>query len=201
MNKTGGSMPDISQLEKELTRVSHRSGFGEAVLHVILLLVGLAAVIAILAVTLLPVCRVTDDAMSPALSRGEIVVGVRGLDIVPGDLVLVPYGNRTLVRRVVAMSGQTVQIGTDGTVYLDDVPYKEPYVAEMAQGEITEEMPLTVPYGRYFVMCDKRSVSSDSRSDMIGCVAEEQLKGKVVMRLWPVSRFGKLIGVYPGMEE
>ena len=68
----------------------------------------------------------------------------------------------------------------------------EPYLAEKAYGEADIEFPYQVPDQRYFVMGDNRSVSIDSRSSIVGCIAGDQIVGKVVFRVWPLSAFGPL---------
>ena len=68
----------------------------------------------------------------------------------------------------------------------------EPDLAEKAYGEADIEFPYQVPDQRYFVMGDNRSVSIDSRSSIVGCIAGDQIVGKVVFRVWPLSAFGPL---------
>jgi signal peptidase I len=151
-----------------------------------------AAVAVLVATLLLPVLRIYGTSMSPTLTNGEIVLSLKGSDFETGDVIAFYYNNKILVKRVIAGPGDWVDIKEDGTVYINDVELDEPYVVEKALGECDIEMPYQVPESRYFVMGDHRSVSIDSRSTSIGCVSEEQIVGKLVMKIWPLSDLGKI---------
>ena len=75
-------------------------------------------------------------------------------------------------------------------VYVNDVLLDEPYLVERAVGECDIKLPYQVPENRIFVMGDHRSVSVDSRSTTVGCVAEEQLVGRLLFRVWPLKDIG-----------
>ena len=126
--------------------------------------------------------------MTPVLSDGDIVVSLKSSEFSQGDILVFYYNNKILVKRVIAMAGDWVDIDEDGTVYVNGEALDEPYVQEKALGDCDIELPYQVPDGRLFVMGDHRSVSADSRSTAVGCVASEQIVGKLVFRVWPLTQ-------------
>lgn len=183
-------LPTTQQLDQELQLEKHRKSFASVFRSTLFTLVTVAAVAVLIAVLLMPVLQIYGNSMSPTLVEGNIVLSLKGSSFETGDVVAFYYNNKILVKRVIAQPGQWVNITEDGTVYVDDVAIDEPYLTEKALGECDLELPYQVPESKIFVMGDHRSVSIDSRSSTIGGVAEEQIVGKIVFRIWPLKEFG-----------
>ncbi|MBR2187798.1 MAG: signal peptidase I [Eubacterium sp.] len=184
--------PTQEQLERELERERYKRTFLGTLRSTIFTLVIVAAVAILVAVLLLPVLKIYGKSMTPTLAEGNIVLSVKGSSFETGDVIAFYYNNKILVKRVIAQPGQWVDIDKDGTVYVDNQAINEPYVTEKAFGECDLDLPYQVPESRIFVMGDHRSVSIDSRSSAIGCVAEEQIVGRIVFRVWPLNHFGRV---------
>lgn len=191
-SKTIVSFPSIEQIEKERKRLRRASRFKKVLRSTIGTLVVVAAIAVLVATLMLPVLRIYGSSMSPTLIDGDIVVSIKGSDFEHGEIIAFYYNNKILVKRVVALPGEWVNIDEDGYVYINGERLDEPYLVERAVGECDIELPYQVPDGRLFVMGDHRGVSVDSRSSTIGCISEEQIVGKLVFKVWPVQNFSKL---------
>ena len=187
---SAGDSPTREQLQKERIRIKYRKSVLAVVRNTIFTLITVSAVAGLVAVLLLPVLRIYGTSMTPTLEEDNIVVSLKGSDFKTGDVVAFYYNNKILVKRVIAQAGQWVNIDPDGTVYVDNVAIDEPYIDKKAFGECDIELPYQVPENRVFVMGDHRDVSIDSRNTSIGPVAEEQIVGRIIYNLWPLSEFG-----------
>lgn len=185
-------IPTREQLLLEISREGSRGRYIWSLKTTVYAMITVAAVAVLVAVLWLPVLQIYGESMQPTLFEEEFVVSIKGSDMDTGDLVAFYYNNKILIKRVIAQAGQWVDIDEDGTVYVDNVKINEPYLNDKALGECDIKLPYQVPENRVFVMGDNRSVSVDSRSTTIGCVAVEQLVGKIVFRIWPLDKFGTL---------
>lgn len=188
--KLPDTMPTIRQLRMELERERHNRRYGQTLRSTIYALLVVAAAAILIATLWLPILRIYGSSMNPTLTEGDIVVSVKGTEFEPGDLVVFYSSNKILVKRYIAGPGQWVNIDVDGNVYVDGELLDEPYLTEKALGECDLELPYQVPEGRLFCLGDHRSTSVDSRSSAVGCVADEQIVGKIVFRIWPLPGFG-----------
>ena len=154
------------------------------------MLITVAAMAVLVATLWLPVLRIYGSSMTPTLQDGEIICTVKTSNFEPGDIISFYYNNKILVKRVIARPGEWVNIDEDGAVSVNGTVLEEPYLVEKALGDTDIELPYQVPDGKIFVMGDHRSTSVDSRNTAVGCVAQEQVVGKIVFRVWPFGRLG-----------
>lgn len=186
------SLPTAEQLDMERRRLRYKRRYNRTLRSTVAILIVVAA-LAVLAATLwMPVLRVYGSSMAPTLHNGEILASVKTKDFSSGDIIAFYHGNKLLIKRYIAGPSDYVNVDEDGNVSVNGTLLDEPYLAEKAYGEADIEFPYQVPDQRYFVMGDNRSVSIDSRSSIVGCIAGDQIVGKVVFRVWPLSAFGPL---------
>ena len=183
-------LPETAELTEAVKRDRYIHRFQATVRSTFLSLVVVAAVAVLVAVLLLPILRIYGKSMNGTLDSGDIVVSIKSSDLKTGDVVAFYYNNNILVKRVIANPGDWVDIDKDGNVFVNNVKLDEPYLDEKAYGETNIELPYQVPEGKIFVMGDNRLVSIDSRNTAIGCISEEQIVGKIVYRVWPLSQIG-----------
>ena len=140
---------------------------------------------------------VVGDSMNPTLVNGDkIIVSNLFYAPKPGDIIVFrkdEYRDEPLVKRVIAVEGQTVNIDFErGIVYVDGEPIDEPYIAEPTTEPLDFTGEITVDEGCVFVMGDNRNHSTDSRYSLIGQVDERCIMGKVYFTLFPIKNFGSV---------
>lgn len=140
---------------------------------------------------------VVGESMLPTLEAGDKII-VSDLFYKPkqGDIIVFrkdEYRDQPLVKRVIAVENQTVDIDFErGIVYVDGEPLDEPYIAEPTTERQDFNGRVTVPEGCVFVMGDNRNHSTDSRYSTIGMVDERCIIGKVYITLFPLKNFGSV---------
>jgi signal peptidase I len=184
--------PTRALIEEELRRRERSKAFRAAMWSAGKALIVVAAISVLLSTLWVPVLRVYGESMLPTLKDGEIVVSFKRSAFERGDIVAFYHNNKALLKRVVAVAGEWVDIDENGVVSVDGEPLDEPYAPEKALGKCDIELPYQVPDGRWFVMGDRRASSVDSRASAIGAISDEQIIGEVAFRVWPLSAFGRV---------
>ena len=183
-------LPTSQEIQGELKRERNRMRYRKILKSTIYALIIVAAISVLVATLVMPVLQISGTSMEPTLKNGEIVVLVKTKKAERGDLCGFYYSNKILIKRVIGLPGDVIVIDNDGNVYVNGEMLVEPYIAEKMLGDCDLEFPYIVPEQSYFVLGDQRSSSVDSRSNVIGSIAQENVIGRVVMRVWPLSEFG-----------
>lgn len=183
------SFPSLDILQRELKRERYRRRFRRILRSTVNAMIVVAAVAALIATLILPVLEIAGTSMEPSLNDGDIVLMVKTDHLGTGDLCAFYYSNKILIKRIIGIPGDYLWINKDGTVYLNNEELIEPYVSQKALGECDIEFPYQVAENNYFMMGDHRETSIDSRSSVIGCIAEDQIIGKILCKIWPLSEF------------
>ena len=160
---------------------------------IVSVVVSAVAVIAIVFTFVTRVLVVSGASMNPTLNNGDTVAISslkRSFDY--GDIVIVAQPNamhKTLIKRVIAVGGQTVDIDTEkGVVYVDGKALDEKYTLEPTYSRGNANFRNRAP-GITFVMGDNRNDSTDSRMNVVGFIDEKYIMGKVVGRIMPLGQW------------
>ena len=181
------SLPTIKQVETERKRYRRQKAYNKALSGTIYVLTIVAAAAVLIATLVLPVLQIEGTSMEPTLVNGDVVLLTKTTSFDRGELCGFSWNNKLLIKRVIGIPGDWIEIDTDGTVYLNGEKLDEPYAEQLSVGECDLEFPFQVPQEQYFVLGDMRESSIDSRNTLIGCVAKDQIVGKVFFRIWPLK--------------
>lgn len=184
------SIPTANQLEAEILREKYNRKYKQVLRSTLYSLIVVAAVAVLIATLAFPVLQISGSSMEPTLNDEEIVVLLKTTNMKKGELCCFSYQNKLLIKRVVGLPGDKINIDTNGNVYVNDELIDEPYITDRAFGECDISFPCYVTDNHYFVLGDHRSTSIDSRSSAIGLVSEEFIVGKIFFRIWPFESAG-----------
>ena len=183
-------VPSLSEIQHERKRIRRGAYYWQALRGTVSVLVVVAAIAVLIATLFLPILQISGDSMSPTLKHDEIVVLLKTKEFGRGDLIGFYYQGKILLKRVVALPEDEVVIDAEGNVYVNEELLEEPYVTEKGLGDCDLEFPYRVPGTGYFVLGDRRSNSVDSRNSVVGAITQDDIIGRVCLRVWPLSNIG-----------
>lgn len=178
------TLPSVEQVESELKNIGYKKKFRSTMLSTISILIVVAAVAVLVSTLFFPVVQVAGSSMEPSLKEGDILVLIKSDKVEYGDMCCVSWQNKTLLKRVIGLSGDVIDMDDDGNVHVNGKLLDEPYVENKALGNCEIEFPYQVPENEFFILGDQRESSVDSRSSAIGCVGSDQIIGRVLFRVW-----------------
>lgn len=181
-------IPSIESLRAELAREEARCSRRRVLWNMAAALIIAAAVAGLVLTRIYALIEVDGNSMEPTLSDGEILFLRRTKEVGAGDIAGFYYEGKILLKRVIGMPGDEIEIDTDGNVSVNGQPLEEPYLREKSLEKCQLEFPVTVPEGTFFVLGDNRAVSVDSRDLSVGYVRKDQVVGRAVIKAWPPAR-------------
>lgn len=131
------------------------------------------------------ILQVSGNSMEPNLHEGEILITTNFSNFKKGDMIAFYYNDSVLIKRVIALEEDVVNIEDDGTVFVNSVKLEENYVKKLSYGNCDITFPYQVPKNSVFILGDNREVSIDSRSKSIGCISADRIIGKIQFKLNP----------------
>ena len=182
--------PSSEQIKSEIIRYKYNIKFNNTLRNTIYALITVAAFAVLVATLWMPVLQIYGSSMTPTLDKNEIVVSLKSSHFETGDIVAFYHGNKLLVKRCIAGPADWVNIDASGTVYVNGKAIDEPYISEKSFGICDITLPYQAPEDKYFVLGDHRETSVDSRSTTVGCIAQDQIVGKILIRVWPLNKIG-----------
>ena len=183
-NENISEITPIEQVAAEHEKLERRARFQRILISTVSTLLVVAAAAVLISMLFLPVIQVSGDSMKPTLNNEDIILLVKTKNFSTGELCCVSWQNKLLLKRVIGLPGDSINIDEKGNVYLNGELLDEPYVTNKALGECDIDLPYTVPEGKLFVMGDQRETSIDSRSTAVGCVDYDQMVGRYLLRIW-----------------
>lgn len=176
-----------SRMSKIFARLrgSRKARFAFRALEVIVVV---AAVCILISTFFISVLQIRGSSMEPTFKDGDLVVANHSTDFQRGDVMAFYYNNKVLLKRVIGLPGDWVDIRDDGTVLVNNKKLHEDYVQGISLAGDDMDFPYQVPENRFFVLGDHRNVSVDSRSGVLGTVSDEQVLGKALFTIWPLVR-------------
>lgn len=180
--------PSVNEIESELRRLQKKQSRNRNIRYILAASAVAAATIIIVTNIWLPVLRVVGSSMQPTIQNDDVVVCYSGTrQITYGDMIAFYNNDNILLKRVIGMENDVIDINEAGEVFVNGELLDEPYAYSHSLEPCDIEFPVTVPQDSYFVLGDQRNTSLDSRTESVGMVPVDRIIGEVLMRVWPIE--------------
>ena len=180
--------PTVERRDILIENIRQRRIYRVTLYLTVFLMIAIVAASIVLAVFYMPVIRVTGNEMSPEYRSGDILLLWKSEEYERGDLAVISFDNKLLIKRIIAREGDEVDIDDEGNVFLNGAQLDEPYLLKKGAGNMNAEFPMKIPSGKIFVLGDNRVKSIDSRYTEVGILDENTVLGKVLLRVFPFDK-------------
>ena len=183
------ALPELNEIESEMSQVRSKGRFRQSLKGTFGVFVVVAAIAVIIAFIFLPVLKITNGHnMEPGFQPGDIILLQKTSKAETGEVCAFYFNNKLLLRRIIAKERDTVEIDEHGYVKVNgEILDENGYISEHALGQCDIEFPFTVPAGQIFVLGDNRDYALDSRATNFGCIAQDEIYGKPLARIYPFN--------------
>lgn len=176
-----------SQIEEELKRENYRLKYKQLLRNTVYTLIIIAAFCVLLATLVMPVLEIKGNSMAPKYKNGDVTLAVKTKNIKRGDIIAFYFGNKILVKRVIATQGDWVDIKEDGTIKVNNEVIQKPYASYKILDTGDIKYPYQVPDGQLFVLSDNKDDLQDSRLKQIGSIKQDDVIGKTLFKIWSLN--------------
>ena len=190
-NKTKLNYQDLIDLdiEKEIAREKYKSSFTKILINTLFILLIILAIGSIVTTIFMPVVEVTSSSMKPIINDGNFVLNIKKNNYKIGDIISFYHGNKILIKRVIGLSGDFINIDIDGNVYVNGELLNISNVTNLKKGNSDVSFPIQVPENSLFVLSDDRYNMFDSRNSEIGFISKSDIIGKIILKIYPLNEF------------
>lgn len=189
---TNNGLPTREEVALERERLLQKRAYFRTMRNIFFVLIVVASMAVLVATLCLPTLQVAGNSMAPTMSENDVIVLWKTETFEKGDLIAFTHNNQVLLKRIVGLPGDWIEIDKKGTVKVNQVIIDEPYVKEKSLGECNIKFPYQVPDGKLFVLGDHRETSIDSRHTSVGSIGREAIIGRVFFRIWPLTHIGNI---------
>ena len=148
--------PTLNELKEEIDYLKEKKRKGKNILNFLIIITFIISLIIIINVYFIPIYEIKGTSMDPTSKRNDVVAVLKGKKIERNDIIAFDYNGKILIKRVIGVGGDKINITEDGKVFVNDKELIENYAINIGDGVNTQSYPFTVAADSYFVLSDNR---------------------------------------------